>query len=62
MSAPEHPAHIADRECQARVKLLAAALSDIRSAYAAARVDEWLLADVYLKLAVDQIADAGILP
>jgi hypothetical protein len=45
-----------------REKLLRDALHDARQAVECMEAGDWLRADVLLKLATDQIADAGVLP
>jgi len=42
--------------------LLSDALGDISAAFDAGSRGDWLRADILLKLALDEIADAGVLP
>lgn len=53
----DRPPNITEREY-----LLRNALHDARQAVECMERDDWLRADILLKLAVDQIADAGVLP
>jgi hypothetical protein len=41
---------------------LAQATTDVHEAWVAVQAGNWLRADLYLKLAIDEIKDAGVLP
>lgn len=58
----EMTAAVADEGEVDRSDLLQAASQDAIAGAEAMRQRDWLRADILLKLAVDQIADAGVLP
>lgn len=45
-----------------RAHYLEQAKTDVHEAWMAIQVGNWLRADIFLKLAIDEIADAGVLP
>ena len=58
----EHGAGLWQPTPAERDRLLASALHDAEQAVECMRQKDWLRADVLLKLAADQVADAGMLP